>query len=78
MWRAKFTEWVCRKNIEGENMQWIVDKGKKRMQEGKDTDFVHYGIPVKAQRIKTFKKRKTKGGPPVSMGKLLLYTLAIS
>ncbi|KFY00750.1 hypothetical protein O988_03112 [Pseudogymnoascus sp. VKM F-3808] len=67
MWRAKFTEWDCRKNIEGEDMQWIVAKGKERMQEGKDTDFVHYGIPVKTQRIETFKKRKKKGDPPVSM-----------
>lgn len=36
----------------------MVHKGEKRAMEGKDTEFSYAGVPVTAQRVENFKRRK--------------------
>lgn len=65
-------EWGWHKNIPQCDMQWIVAKGMKRAQEGKDTDYFYGETQVTAQKIENFKRRKT-GEVPDSMRELFSF-----
>jgi hypothetical protein len=56
----KLKEWRFDKNIPAEDMQILVAKAEKRSRdEGKETLFLHGGVPVTSQRFEHFKRRKS-------------------
>ena len=57
-WKQKLDEWKFNKNLRTDEMLFILAKGKKRAEEeGKDTHFLHEGVPIKRQKIERFRKR---------------------
>lgn len=62
-WKDQTKEWGWHKNIPQGDMQWIVAKGTKRAQEGKDTAYFYGETQVTARKIENFKRRKTAEVP---------------
>jgi hypothetical protein len=58
-WKDKIKEWGFSKNISTRNKQWIIAKGTKRKQEGKDTAFFQGGVRIAPTKIQGWKRRKT-------------------
>jgi len=53
-------EWGFEKHIPSEDMKFVVAKQeKRRLEAGKETRFFRGDLVINAERIETFKKRKT-------------------
>lgn len=69
-WKTKLSEWGYKKYISSHDMRWIVEKGKKRKFENKETSFFLNGTRIRKERIESFKRRRI-GERPLNIGKQL-------
>jgi hypothetical protein len=51
-------EWRFNKNIKSEDMKCMVEKGRKRALDGKQTEFFHEGTRVSTKKMENFKRRR--------------------
>ncbi|KAF8858195.1 hypothetical protein BDZ45DRAFT_403561 [Acephala macrosclerotiorum] len=58
-WKDKIKEWRFKKNIPAKELGFMVAKAEKRkLEEGKDTEFRRHGLLVDDSKVEQFKKRR--------------------
>ncbi|KAE8447737.1 hypothetical protein EG329_010544 [Mollisiaceae sp. DMI_Dod_QoI] len=59
-WKEKLKSWKFEKNIPSTAMSILVAKSEKRkMEQGKETQFFYCGAEIRPEKLENFKKRKT-------------------